>query len=106
MMKDLNDDDFLAAVIQFVKTTKEIYPGTNPIAILRELTREQLAIHLKSLPAPKKTEFEMQQIADMKETYLRIEKRGELERKRVADKREILKNQAKELLSKIPKKSE
>jgi len=38
MLGGLSDRRFLAAVYEFIKTTKEIYPGTNPVAILREMT--------------------------------------------------------------------
>lgn len=35
-LKDLEDQDFKAAVISIVKTMKEIYPGTNILAAIRE----------------------------------------------------------------------
>jgi hypothetical protein len=36
LLSDLDGQFFLAAVWEFIKTHKEIFPGTNPIAILRE----------------------------------------------------------------------
>ena len=50
-LSDLNDSDFLAAVEDFCKTQKEIYPGTNPIAIIRELAmRKNSGPNLLGLP--------------------------------------------------------
>ena len=55
LLKDLKDEFFLMAVIDVCKTQKEMYPGTNLIAILRERTCD--IARLKSqktlkLPAP------------------------------------------------------
>lgn len=67
MLSDIPDDFFLKAVYDFIKTTKEIFPGTNPIAILREKA-------LSSVPKieharPKRTPAEMEKIRDMQEYY-------------------------------------
>jgi len=40
LLKDLKDECFLMAVMDVCKTQKEIYPGTNLIAILRERTMD------------------------------------------------------------------
>lgn len=36
MLSDLDGQFFLMAVYEFIKNTKEVYPGTNMIAIIRE----------------------------------------------------------------------
>ena len=101
MMKDLNDEHFLSAVLEFVKTTKNIYPGTNPIAILRELTHEQKERHYRSLPPPPKTQAEIQQIEDMRETYRKLEKKGAEEHKLRLEKRDKEKKQAQEFMKRL-----
>ena len=40
LLKDLQDEPFLKAVVDFCKTQKELYPGSNLIAILRERTND------------------------------------------------------------------
>lgn len=68
MLGDLPDKQFIEAVRDFIKTTKELYPGSNPIAILREKT---IAL-IPALPKPPKTKEELKQIQDMKECYKRL----------------------------------
>jgi hypothetical protein len=41
-LSDIQDEYFLKAVTTFIQTTKEIYPGTGVIAILREIARDYL----------------------------------------------------------------
>jgi len=36
LLNDIDGQYFLMAVYEFIKTTKEIYPGTNIIAIIRD----------------------------------------------------------------------
>ena len=36
VLSGVDDDSFSKAVLEFIKTRKEIYPGTGPIAILHE----------------------------------------------------------------------
>lgn len=53
LLNDLEGDFFLKAVFDFILNTKEIFPGTNPIAILREktleITRVEVSKHQKKL---------------------------------------------------------
>jgi hypothetical protein len=70
MLGDLQDRYFLEAVYWFIKTTKEIYPGTNPIAILREKTLSLIP----HLPPPARSEEELKAIQDMENYYQRIRK--------------------------------
>ena len=35
-LKDLTDGDFLRAIAEIIATHKELYPGTNIIALIRE----------------------------------------------------------------------
>ena len=70
MLGDLDDKYFLKAVYEFIQTTKEVYPGTNPIAILRE----KAVGFIPCLPKPKRTEAEMKVIADMEDFYQRAYK--------------------------------
>lgn len=73
MLGDLEDKYFLKAVHDFVKNTREVYPGTNPIAIIRENALRLVP----ALPKPKRTNEELKQIADMQEFYDR--KKAEVE---------------------------
>lgn len=67
MLSELPDEFFLKAVYDFIKTTKEIYPGTNPIAILREkaLSLVPKVPYVK----PMRTAEELRKINDMQEYY-------------------------------------
>jgi len=40
VLSELDDESFSKAVLEFIKTRKEIYPGTGPIAILHERSIE------------------------------------------------------------------
>ena len=79
MLSDSPDDFFLKAVYDFIKTTKEIFPGSNPIAILRE---KALSFAPKiEYARPKRTPEEMQKIKDMQDYYeLKKQEIAELEK--------------------------
>jgi len=49
LLKDLKDEPFMKAAIDVCKTQKELYPGTNLVAILRDRTM-QLQQVLPTLP--------------------------------------------------------
>ena len=70
LLGDLNDKYFLDAVYDFIKTTKEVYPGTNPLAIIREKAMS----FIPSLPKPKRTNEELKKIQEMQEFYDRQKK--------------------------------
>jgi len=40
LLRDLPDELFTRGVLEFCKNQKEIYPGTNPIALIRSYARE------------------------------------------------------------------
>jgi hypothetical protein len=75
MLGDLQDEYFLDAVYHFIRTTKEIYPGTNPIAIIRE---KAIAL-IPKMPyqAPVRSAEELQKIKDMQAYYDREKKKAE-----------------------------
>ena len=77
MLGELPDEFFLKSVYDFIKTTKEIYPGTNPIAILREKTFS----FIPKVPyeKPFRTKEELQKIDDMQDYYDRQKKKIENE---------------------------
>lgn len=88
MLGDLPDVYFLEAVYDFIKTTKELYPGTNPIAILREKAFSKIP----ALPKPKKTAEELKMIEEMQEFYDRQKKQAEELFSKTAVKMSVRKN--------------
>ena len=50
LLRDLDDESFLKAVVEVCKTLKEIYPGTNLIAILRERSIEHFKAKINRAP--------------------------------------------------------
>lgn len=40
LLQDLNDESFTQAVMNIIKTERELYPNTNLVAIIREKTKE------------------------------------------------------------------
>ena len=76
ILKDLKDEDFELAILDVIRTQKEIYPGTGLIAILYEKTNEiPMGLLAKALKDRPRTGAEIQMIADMQNTYEKIANR-------------------------------
>ena len=61
-LSDLDGEYFLMAVIDAIKTTKELYPGSNIIAILRTRTEELKTEVLKNSTLKLEAETEAERI--------------------------------------------
>jgi hypothetical protein len=62
LLQDLDGQYFLMSVWEFVKNTKEIYPGTNIIAIIRSRTEELQTEALKNSTLKIEAETEKERI--------------------------------------------
>ena len=62
MLNDLDGQYFLMAVMDIIKNTPELYPGTNPIAIIRKKAEELRLEALKKNTLKSETETEKERI--------------------------------------------
>ena len=85
LLNDLDDENFEQAIIKICKELKEIYPGTNLIALIRETVNDIKDIERKNLTDEYNEKETLRQIKESekraKEPDMTPEQKAELDKK-------------------------